>query len=73
MVDYRETHVVKEESDKSRASPWLAFAVGALLIAVIALFFVNVHISSNGPAGSVNVNVKPPVTPPATPAPAPAN
>lgn len=69
MADYKETHVVSAESDKSRASPWLAFAVGALLIAVVALFFMNVHVTSSGPTGSVNVNVKPPVTAPAAPAP----
>jgi hypothetical protein len=69
MADIRETHVVKE-SGSSSATPWLAFIVGALLIAVVAVFLLNAHGRVTGPAGSVDLNVKSPVTLPANPAPA---
>ena len=36
MAEIRETHVVKERAGSS-ATPWLAFIVGALLIAVVAV------------------------------------
>lgn len=66
MAEYKESHVVQSESSKSPASPWLAFAVGALLIAVVALLVMNVHGTVSGPAGRVDFNVKSPVTAPAT-------
>jgi hypothetical protein len=69
MAEIRETHVVKE-SGGSSATPWLAFIVGALLIAVVAVFLLNAHGRITGPAGTVDLNVKSPVTLPATPAPA---
>ena len=72
MADYKETHVVSAEGAKSSASPWLAFMVGALLIAVVALLVINVHGTVTGPAGRIDFNVKPPVTVPAAPAPATA-
>jgi len=67
MAEIRETHVVKESAG-SGATPWLAFVVGALLIAVVAVFLLNAHGRITGPAGSVDLNVKSPVTLPAAPA-----
>jgi hypothetical protein len=71
VADFKETHVVKSESGSS-TSPWLAFIVGALLIAVVALLVINVHGTVQGPAGRIDFNVKPPATSPAPAAPAPA-
>ena len=72
MADYKETHVVKTDSgNKSSATPWLAFFVGALLIAVVAIFFMNAQGSFQGPGGRVDFNVKSPVTQPVNPAPTP--
>jgi hypothetical protein len=69
MAELKETHTIKER-DGSRATPWLAFVVGALLIALVAFFFMYAQGSiSNGPNGqSVQFSVKPHV--PAPPAPA---
>src|SRR5262245_20926077 len=71
MADYKETHEVKTDtgSKGSSATPWLAFFVGALLIAVVAIFFMNAQGSFRGPTGRVDFNVKSPVTQPANPAP----
>jgi hypothetical protein len=66
MAEIRETHVVKER-EGSDAMPWLACIVGALLIAVVAVFLDG---RIRGPAGSVDLNIKSPVTLPANPAPA---
>ena len=74
MADIRETHIVKSRPTGSGAAPWLAFLVGALLIAVIAIFLMNTHARITGPGGTIDVNVKSPVTTtstaPANPAPA---
>lgn len=70
MAEIRETHIVKERAS-SGATPWLAFIVGALLIAVVAIFLLNAHGRVSGPNGSVDLNVKSPVTTTA-PATAPA-
>ena len=70
MAEIRETHVVKERGG-SGATPWLAFIIGALLIAVIAIFLLNAHGRVTGPNGSVDLNIKSPVTTTA-PASAPA-
>ena len=35
MAEIRETHTIKEKGDGNGATPWLAFIVGALLIAVV--------------------------------------
>jgi hypothetical protein len=72
MADYKEVHTVKSESgEKSSATPWLAFFVGALLIAVVAIFFMNAHGTFSGPGGHAEINIKSPVNPaPAAPAPA---
>ncbi len=64
--------IVSAEGAKSSASPWLAFMVGALLIAVVALLVINVHGTVSGPAGRVDFNVKPPITAPAAPTTAPS-
>jgi hypothetical protein len=69
MAEIRETHVVKEKGDGNGATPWLAFIVGALLIAVVAVFLLNAHGRVTGPNGSIDLNVKSPVTTPANPAP----
>lgn len=68
MAELRETHVVRHEG--SRATPWLAFIVGALLVALVAFFFLYSRGSiTNGPNGqSVEFSVKPQI--PAPPAPA---
>jgi len=74
MAEIRETHVVKEKGEGAGATPWLAFIVGALLIAVVAVFLLNAHGRVTGPNGTIDLNVKSPaVTAPANPAPAPAN
>ena len=71
MAEYKETHVTHERGEKgSGATAWLAFLVGALLIAVVAIFLMNAHGRVTGPAGSIDLNVKSPVTAPADPAPA---
>ena len=72
MAEIRETHVVKERGDGSGAMPWLAFIVGALLVAVVAVFLLNARGHYSGPGGSIDLNVKSPVTTtaPANPAPA---
>ena len=74
MAEIRESHVVKEKGDGNGATPWLAFIVGALLIAVVAVFLLNAHGRVTGPNGTIDLNVKSPVaTAPANPEPAPAN
>ena len=71
MAEIRETYVAKDKGDGNRATPWLAFFVGALLIAVVAVFLLNAHGRITGPNGSIDLNVKSPVaTAPASPAPA---
>ena len=77
MAEYRETHQVTSDSGEKRSSatPWLAFFLGALLVAVVAIFFMNAQGSYSGPGGRAEFNIKSPVTPaePARPAePAPA-
>ena len=64
MAEYRETHKVTSESGEKRSSatPWLAFLVGALLIAVIAIFLMNAQGSFSGPGGKAEFNIKSPVT-----------
>jgi hypothetical protein len=70
MADYKETRIVRSRMEPSRgAAPWLAFLVGALLIAMVAMFFVNAHGRISGPAGSVDLNISPPATAPTAPAP----
>jgi len=68
MAEIRETHVVKERGGSS-ATPWLAFIIGALLIALVAVFLMNAQGRITGPGGSVDLNIKSPVTQPAKPAP----
>lgn len=76
MAEYRETHHVTSDSGekKSSVTPWLTFFLGALLIAVIAIFFMNAQGSYSGPGGKAEFNIKSPVTEapsrPAVPAPA---
>ena len=71
MAEIRETHTIKEKGDGNGATPWLAFIVGALLIAVIAVFLMNAHGKITGPNGSIELDVKSPVaTAPADSAPA---
>jgi len=69
VAEYKETHVTSERGEKSGATAWLAFLVGALLIAVVAIFLMNAHGRVTGPAGSVDLNLKSPITEPANPAP----
>jgi hypothetical protein len=70
MAEYKETHIVRSQNGEvhSSAAPWLAFLVGALLIAVVAMFFLNAHGRISGPAGSVDLSLTPPVTSSAAPA-----
>ena len=71
MAELRETHVIKERGERSGATPWLAFLVGALLIAVVAIFLMNARGTIEGPGGRVDFNVDSPVTSaPVNPAPA---
>jgi len=76
MAEYRETHTVTSDGGekKSSVTPWLTFFLGALLIAVIAIFFMNAQGSFSGPGGRGEFSIKSPVTPapsgPAQPAPA---
>ena len=76
MAQIKETHVVETTPTTStqvtkvkgsRATPWLAFFAGALLIAVIALFFMNASGHYTGPAGNLDLNVQSPVSTPVTP------
>jgi hypothetical protein len=63
MAEIRETYVKKTDAGPSnRATPWLAFLVGVLLIGVVAIFLVNGRAHLSGPAGSVDINLKSPVT-----------
>lgn len=83
MAEYRETHHVTSDSGEKRsnATPWLAFLLGALLVAVIAIFLMNAQGYYSGPGGKAELNIKSPVSEapsriaepaPAAPAPAPA-
>src|SRR5215475_14292869 len=64
MADYKETHEVKTDtgSKGSSATPWLAFFVGALLIAVVAIFFMNAQGSFRGPTAFLALHSKASVT-----------
>jgi len=63
MAEIRETYVKTTDAGKTnRAMPWLAFLVGALLIAVVAVFLINGRAHLSGPAGSVDLNLKSPVS-----------
>ena len=66
-----DTHVVKARQG-SKATPWLAFLVGALLIALIGFFFINGRVNVAPGANSVEVTVDSPVVPGNAPAAAPA-
>jgi hypothetical protein len=70
MAEIKETHIVQTTpaTRRSKVTPWLAFLAGALLIAVIAIFFMNARGSYSGPAGNLDLNIKSPVTTPVTPA-----
>jgi hypothetical protein len=61
VAEIRETHTVKERGG-SGATPWLAFIVGALLVAVLAILLLNGRGHFSGPAGTVDLNIKSPVT-----------
>jgi hypothetical protein len=71
MAEYRETHSVSSDSGEKRSNitPWLTFFLGALLIAVIAIFFMNARGSYSGPGGKAEFNI----TSPVAPAPAPSH
>jgi len=64
MAEYRETHQVTTDSGekKSSVTPWLTFFLGALLIAVIAIFFMNAQGTYSGPGGRAEFNIKSPVS-----------
>ncbi len=69
VAEVREVHTVKSESgEKSGATPWLAFIVGALLVGVVAVFLLNGQAHINTPGGSADINIKSPVTTPVNPA-----
>jgi hypothetical protein len=72
MAEYRETHNITSDSGEKRSSvtPWLTFFLGALLIAVIAIFFMNARGTYSGPGGKAEFSVTSPVTPAAPPRPA---
>jgi hypothetical protein len=52
MAEIRETHTVKE---RGSVNPWLAFFLGALIIALIAVFFMNASGSVTNPASGQKV------------------
>ncbi len=60
----KEVHEVKSSGGKSGATPWLAFIVGALLVAVVAIFLLNGQARISGPAGNIELNTRSPVTTP---------
>lgn len=65
VAEVREVHTVKSDSgEKSGVTPWLAFIVGALLVGVVAVFLLNGQAHISGPAGSIDLNTKSPVTTP---------
>jgi hypothetical protein len=70
MAEFKETHTVTttNANGRSSATPWLAFLVGALLIASIAIFFLNIQGSFSGPGGSGEITIKSPLVAPANPA-----
>ena len=67
MAELRETntHVIREK-DGNGATPWLAFIIGALLIALVAFFFLYGRASvTTGPGvNHVELSVKGPAAPP---------
>lgn len=69
VAEVREVHTIKSDSGgKSGATPWLAFIVGALLIAVVAVFLLNGQAHITTPGGNADINLKSPVTTPVNPA-----
>ena len=71
MADYKETHEVTSNSGNSNSSatPWLAFLVGGLLVAVMVIFYMNGTFDRRGGA---EINIKSPVTVERNAEPAPA-
>ena len=69
MAELKETHIIKQRVG-SRATPWLSFIVGVLLVALVAFFFMYARGTiRNGPGGqTIQFSVKPQI--PAPPAPA---
>ena len=63
----KEVHEVKSSGGKSGATPWLAFIVGALLVAVVAIFLLNGQARITTPGGNADINLRSPVTTPVTP------
>ena len=57
MADVHETHV--ERSRGRGAMAFMMFLFGALLIAVVALFLIDVHWTISWPAGRVDIGLKP--------------
>jgi len=72
MAEYRETHTVTSEGGekKSSVTPWLTFFLGALLIAVVAIFFMNAQGSFSGPGGKGQFTITSPAVAPAPSRPA---
>ncbi len=65
VAEVREVHTVKSDSgEKSGATPWLAFFVGALLVAVVAVFLLNGQARITGPSGTIDLKTTSPVTTP---------
>ena len=64
MADYKETHEITTNTGEKKggATPWLAFLVGALLVAVIAILLMNAEGSFSGPGGEAEFNIKSPIT-----------
>lgn len=71
MAEWKETHEVKSgDSSGSGVATLLAFLIGALLVALVAVFLLNAHGTVSGPAGHLSFNTNSPATVPTkTPAP----
>ena len=62
MEQIREVHEVPVPVETRRHSvmaPFLMFVVGALLIALVAIFVFDIHWTVSWPAGRVDIGLKP--------------
>lgn len=71
MAEWEDIYEAAPQSgtSASSAAPWLACLVGALLVAVVAVFLFNVNDRVGGPPGHAVFNAISPATAPAIPLP----